>query len=202
MAARIPTIRARLARTELGHHSFVLHEPGWLAAAEARALLDDLRTSLSWERRSIVLFGKEVLQPRLIAWAGAVAYRYSGQTLEPRPMPAALEGIHARVCEAARAPFNHVLLNRYRDGADSMGFHADDEPELGENPVVASLSLGETRRFVLAARRGRGRWQWALGHGDLLVMGGACQHHYRHGVPKTSAAVGERVSLTFRLIVR
>jgi alkylated DNA repair dioxygenase AlkB len=171
-----------------------------MAAAEAdrafRSLLDDV----PWEERHIVLFGRRIPQPRLVAWAGEVPYRYSGQTLEPRAWSGLLRQLLGRVCAHTGVPFNHVLLNRYRDGMDSMGFHADDEPELGAEPAVASLSLGVTRRFVLVSRRGR--LVVPLEHGSLVVMRGQCQAEYRHGIPKDSAVTAERVSLTFRRILR
>lgn len=174
-----------------------------MAAAEAdrafRSLLDDM----SWEERHIVLFGRSIPQPRLVAWAGDVPYRYSGQTLEPRAWSELLQNLLGRVCAHTGVPFNHVLLNRYRDGKDSMGFHADDEPELGPEPPVASLSLGATRRFVLVSRRGpRERLVVPLEHGSLVVMRGKCQAEYRHGIPKAPTVAAERVSLTFRLILR
>jgi alkylated DNA repair dioxygenase AlkB len=144
-----------------------------------------------------------VLQPRLIAWAGALGYRYSGQTLEPHVPTPSVAALMTRVVEQTKVPFNHVLLNRYRDGADSIGLHADDEPELGRDPVVATLSLGATRRFVVKPRRARLGPSRSLEvvHGSLLVMGGTCQRHYVHGVPRASGAVGERISLTFRLLL-
>jgi alkylated DNA repair dioxygenase AlkB len=112
----------------------------------------------------------------------------------------------ARVAAAAGGALNAVLLNRYRDGNDSMGLHADDEPELGPNPLIGSVSLGVTRRFVLVPKRRTeqrsGRLDLELGHGDLLVMAGSCQHHYRHGVPKRRAVHGERLNLTFRYLTR
>lgn len=159
-----------------------------------------LRDELAWEAREVVLFGRRVLQPRLVAWAGDVAYRYSGQTLPPRPATPALRDLLDRVRARTGIPFNHVLVNRYRDGADSMGLHADAEPELGPQPVVATVSFGATRRFVVKARRSRERRHYDLQSGSLLVMGGSCQQHYVHGVPRTAAPVGERLSATFRLV--
>src|SRR5438874_1324596 len=97
--------------------------PGWLTAGEADGLLATLFAGLAWEQREIVLYGRRVMQPRLIAWAGELPYRYSGQTLEPRPFDPALARVRAAVAERAGVPFNHVLINRYRDGNDSMGFH-------------------------------------------------------------------------------
>ena len=149
-----------------------------------------------------MLFGKRIVQPRLVAWAGELPYRYSGQTLPPRPFPEAVRRVVELVNARTGVRFNHVLLNRYRDGNDGMGMHADDEPELGDGPTVASVSLGAPRRFVLAARRGGGRFEYVLGHGSLLVMRPPCQARCRHGIPKDPRAAGARVSLTFRQVLR
>src|SRR5689334_15649015 len=142
-----------MQRIDLSSGAWVELWDGWLGAAEATLLMSTLVGDFEWERRHIVLFGKRILQPRLIAWAGALPYRYSGQTLEPRPWPepvrAVLEPLCSAIGERSSVEFNHVLVNRYRDGQDSMGYHADDEPELGPDPVVASLSLGQPRRFAL-----------------------------------------------------
>jgi alkylated DNA repair dioxygenase AlkB len=187
----------------LGRGAWVAHEPGWIAPAEADRLLAALRDELAWEQREIVLFGRAVLQPRLIAWGGAVPYRYSGQTLEPRPLPATVAALQERVSGRAAVAFNHVLVNRYRNGDDSMGLHADDEPELGDDPVVATVSLGVARTLILAPRRrGEERRAFSLGHGALFVMGGSCQRHFRHGIPRAPAVRAERISLTFRRILR
>jgi alkylated DNA repair dioxygenase AlkB len=191
-------------RIPLASGAWLDHEPAWLSPEEADAALAALRDELRWEQREIVLFGRRVLQPRLIAWAGDLGYRYSGQTLEPRPFTPAAAGLLARVRGRTGAPFNHVLVNRYRSGEDSMGLHADDEPELGPDPVVAIVSLGAARRLVVRPRRrqDRARHDLELGHGALLVMGGTCQRHYVHGVPRQPGARGERISLTFRRLLR
>ncbi|HBK45083.1 MAG TPA: alpha-ketoglutarate-dependent dioxygenase AlkB, partial [Xanthomonadaceae bacterium] len=103
---------------------------------------------------------------------------------------------------ATGADFNSVLANRYRDGRDAMGWHSDDEPELGPQPLIASLSLGAARRFAFRHRSDPAlRLALTLGHGDLLLMAGATQSHYRHALPRTARPVGERVNLTFRRIV-
>lgn len=191
-------------RTTLARGAWIELEPGWLGEREADQALARLRAELTWEQRAIVLFGRSVLQPRLVAWAGGLGYRYSGQTLEPRAFPPVLEGLRERVRERAGVPFNHVLANRYRDGRDSMGMHADDEPELGDDPVVATLSLGATRRLVLKPRRkgdGPGL-ELDLVHGSLALMGGTCQRHYVHGVPRQGRVHAERISLTFRWLRR
>jgi len=191
-------------RVTLARGAWIEHEPAWIEPATADRLFATLRDELAWEQRAIVLFGRSVLQPRLIAWAGDVGYRYSGQTLEPRRFTPTMATLLARVIERAGVSFNHVLVNRYRMGDDSMGLHADDEPELGEDPVVATVSLGVSRRLVLVPRRRDDgpRRVVELGHGALLVMGGTCQRHFRHGIPREPAVRAERISLTFRRIFR
>ena len=198
-----------MSKLELSLGAWVELWEGWVEAPAAEALQRALTLELAWEQREIVLFGKRILQPRLIAWAGELPYRYSGQTLEPRAWPPALEAqmlaLCERVAQAAGSAFNHVLINRYRDGRDSMGYHADAEPELGPDPVVATLSLGQTRCFSLRAHRPQAAekaLRLPLRTGSLLVMGGSCQRHYRHAIPKqASEAAGERISLTFRRVL-
>jgi alkylated DNA repair dioxygenase AlkB len=146
-----------------------------------------------------VLFGREVLQPRLIAWYGDVPYRYSGRTLDPSPMIPPISAITEQVSATCETEFNHVLLNRYRDGNDSMGRHRDDEPELGDAPTVATLSLGARRRFSVYRSKQR-VWTEGLGAGDLLVMRGRFQHELAHELPKQRSVKAERISLTFRKI--
>ena len=179
-------------------------EPGWIPGPDADRLLAALRDELHWEQREIVLYGKRIMQPRLIAWGGDRPYRYSGQTLEPRPFTPQLAPVLEAVQARTRVPFNHVLVNRYRTGEDSMGLHADDEPELGPDPRVATVSLGAGRRFLVKPRRKEDgqRQDLELGHGALLVMGGTCQRHYVHGVPRQASVMGERISLTFRRLLR
>jgi alkylated DNA repair dioxygenase AlkB len=191
-------------RILLAAGAWLEHDAGWLSPDEAGRALAALRDELAWEQREIVLFGRRILQPRLIAWAGELGYRYSGQTLEPRPFTPTADRLLARVSARAGVPFNHVLVNRYRSGEDSMGLHADDEPELGLDPIVAIVSLGATRRLLVRPRRRRDseRHDQDMGHGALLVMGGTCQRHYVHGIPRQAGAVGERISLTFRRLLR
>jgi alkylated DNA repair dioxygenase AlkB len=181
-----------------------LHDP-WLPEAEAEALFAALREGIAWKQDKIRLFGDEFLQPRLTAWFAdpGVAYTYSGLTLGPAPWPAPARALRARVEEASGHRFNSVLVNYYRGGDDSMGFHADAEKELGEDPVIASVSLGARRRFLLKPVRklaGAEPVELALGGGCLLVMGGTTQRHWRHGVPK-QRGVGPRINLTFRRIL-
>jgi alkylated DNA repair dioxygenase AlkB len=194
----------RSMRIDLTRGAWLEHDSAWLDRDEADRALAALRDELAWEQREIVLFGRRVLQPRLIAWAGDLGYRYSGQTLEPRPFTRAGRQLLDLVCGRVGEPFNHVLVNRYRTGEDSMGLHADDEPELGRDPVVATVSLGSARRFIVRSRRKQDRdgQDLRLGHGALLVMGGTCQRYYVHGVPRELTARGERISLTFRRLLR
>jgi len=191
-------------RIALTRGAWIEYEPGWIEPQASDALLTALREELAWEQREVVLFGRSILQPRLIAWAGSIGYRYSGQTLEPRPFTPTVSALCARVSDRAGAPFNHVLVNRYRTGDDSIGLHADDERELGEDPVVATVSLGASRRLVLVPRRKSDGPRHAidLGHGALFVMGGTCQRHFRHGIPREPAMRAERISLTFRRVLR
>jgi alkylated DNA repair dioxygenase AlkB len=201
--ARPWSILTAVAHIDLLDGAWLELHDGWLSAGEASALLDTLVRELAWEQRHIVLFGRRILQPRLIAWAGELPYRYSGQTLEPRPWPEAARAVLTRVAATAHVDFNHVLINRYRDGQDSMGYHADAEPELGPDPPIATLSLGARRRFSLRrhdrSSREPPRDLW-LEPGSLLIMGGTCQRHYRHALPRASG-VEQRISLTFRRLL-
>lgn len=177
--------------------------PGWLPAPQAEALRLALLEGVDWEVHRIRLFGREVDSPRLSRWIGDAdaRYRYSGTEFEPHPWPASLLPLRQRLVAETGRPFNSVLLNRYRDGRDAMGWHSDDEPELGDAPMIASISLGATRRFLLK-HRGRPKARLALDllHGSLLLMAGQTQMHYRHALPRTARPVGERINLTFRWI--
>jgi len=181
----------------------VRHLPGWLASARADALQSALDTGIPWEIHRIRMFESWVDSPRLSCWIGdpQARYRYSGADFVPHPWPAFLLALRHQLEETFDARFNSVLLNRYRDGKDSMGWHSDDEPELGAAPLIASLSLGETRRFLLRRRDDhRSKVEYMLAHGDLLMMGGDTQRNYQHALPKTASPVGERINLTFRWI--
>ena len=178
-------------------------DAAWLAPGEAEALLAGLRDAIPWSVHRIRLFGREVDSPRLSCWIGdpGTAYRYSGTLFEPRPWPPLLLPVRERLCAELGTGFNSVLANRYRGGRDCMGWHSDGEAELGPAPVIASLSLGATRRFVFKHRSDPARkLALDLPHGSLLVMAGATQRHYRHALPRTARPVGERINLTFRRI--
>jgi alkylated DNA repair dioxygenase AlkB len=148
----------------------------------------------------MVMFGRRVAFPRLTAWYGdpGAAYTYSGVRNEPLPWTPLLRELRDRAAAAAGARFNSVLLNRYRDGRDGMGWHADDERELGR--VIASLSVGAVRTFELRHRGDRERIALPLASGSLIVMAGDTQRHWTHRVPKDARAAGERINLTFRWV--
>ncbi len=170
---------------------------------EATRLFEALRRGIRWQGEEILMFGRRVPVPRLVAWHGepGARYVYSGTLHEPLPWTPELAAIRDRVAELTGATYNAVLLNLYRDGRDGMGWHADDEPELGRNPVIASVSLGATRRFCLRHRRRKDlRLDLPLSDGSVLCMSGATQHHWVHSVPKTSTGVGERINLTYRFV--
>jgi alkylated DNA repair dioxygenase AlkB len=195
-----PEVSAR--RWELADGGSLLLQEGWLAPDESASVFERLLAELDWRQRAIRIMGREVLQPRLTAWYGDAPYTYSGVTLEPLPWTPLLAELRDRVVATTGDAFNTVLCNLYRTGADSMGFHADDEKELGPHPVIASLSLGAARRFVLHHKKKRAApVSIELRDGSLLVMGGTTQAHWRHALPKDRAATGARINLTFRRIV-
>ena len=166
-------------------------------------IYSQLATQLDWREDSIRVRGEWLKIPRLQAWYGEqhCTYTYSGLTLQPQPFPPLLNTLRRLAEAAANAPFNCVLCNWYRHGQDSVGWHADDEPELGRNPTIASYSFGATRRFLIKPKRGKHRaTAIPLPHNSLLVMEGEMQHHWQHQLPKTQQPVGGRINLTFRYI--
>lgn len=178
--------------------------PHWLDAGEADALMADLCAAVPWSRHRLRLFGREVQAPRLSCWIGdpGTAYVYSGTRFEPHPWTPSLQRLRTRLEAFCGQPFNSVLANLYRDGDDAMGAHSDDEPELGPRPCIASLSLGQPRRFRFRPRTGGGAGlAIELPHGSLLVMAGDTQRLYRHELPRTRRAPAARLNLTFRRIV-
>jgi len=184
----------------LPHDGSALYRPGFFNSADCERMFRSIHDETPWEARNIILFGKEVPQPRLACWYGDLAYSYSGITLDPRPMTPTLLEIKQRCEEAASTQFNSVLVNLYRDGQDSMGLHADDEPELGAEPVIASVSFGGERNFRLRHRQRKELQQVSLAPGSLLVMSGLSQQCWMHDVPKTKKFVEARINLTFRYI--
>jgi len=162
-----------------------------------------LANQLDWREDSIKFGGKMLKIPRLQAWYGQehCCYTYSGLTLQPQPFPAILDTLRHLAESIAGAPFNCALCNWYRHGQDSVGWHSDDEPELGRNPTIASYSFGATRRFLIKPKKGKHRaTAIPLPHNSLLIMQGEMQHHWQHQLPKTQQPVGGRINLTFRYI--
>lgn len=181
----------------------LIYSPAFFDQVEADRLLITLLDTIQWKQDTIRLYGKQVPLPRLSAWYGDTGkpYLYSGITLQPHPWTAELLAIKARIEAAAGARFSSVLLNRYRHGQDYVGWHADDEKELGLNPVIGSVNFGATRRFQLRRIDDHSiKHEVELQHGTFLLMQGSTQHYWQHQVPKTAAKIDERLNLTFRLI--
>jgi alkylated DNA repair dioxygenase AlkB len=176
--------------------------PAALPAPDADRLQTELLETIDWRPETLTIFGRPRQVPRLVAWHGdsGAKYTYSGVLHEPLPWTPVLERIRGRVSELTAHRYNAVLLNRYRHGRDAMAWHADDETELGDEPVIASVSLGATRRFRLRHRASRRTIAIDLSHGSLLVMSGPMQQHWLHSLPRTTRPVGERINLTFRWV--
>ena len=175
---------------------------GFFGPDEALALFDALRAEIRWERHRVRIRGREVDCPRLSGWEGDATYAYSGITLRPAPWTARVAAVRRRIEAATEETFNSMLANLYRDGSDRLGWHADDEPELGPAPVIASASFGAPRRFLLRPKRdGGASVPVVLEPGSLLVMRGPTQRHWLHSVPPTRRPVGPRINLTFRRIL-
>jgi alkylated DNA repair dioxygenase AlkB len=178
----------------------LLYDQQAFSAGKADALFAWLRKEIPWRQQHV----RAIPLPRLNAWFAdeGPRYSYSGLSHLGAGWLPELGEIKSQVEVASEAAYNSLLLNLYRDGRDSIGFHTDAEPELGLNPIVATVSFGAEREFVLKHKATREVLRYHLASGSLLVMGGTSQHHWLHGVPKTEGAVGARISLTFRRIVR
>ena len=176
--------------------------PGWLSHSNSDALQQQLERQLNWSQDSIMMFGKPVKIPRQQVWMGEAHchYRYSGMTFSPQPWHPLVKQLTDDISGFTGYQFNCVLLNLYQNGQQHMGWHADNERELGIDPVIASLSLGSTRRFELKHRHQPWQLAWDLPSGSLLLMAGACQQHWLHRLPKQSRITQSRVNLTFRYI--
>ncbi len=177
--------------------------PQFFNGAESNHFMQHLQETINWKQESMKMYGKEVLFPRLMAWYGdaAMSYSFSGNIFHPEPWTTGLLQIRDRITPISGQVFNSVLLNLYRNGNDSMGWHSDDEPELGLHPVIASVNFGATRRFQLRYKSEHQRkYELSLQHGSLLVMKGPLQEYWEHQVPKTTKISDGRINLTFRFI--
>lgn len=163
----------------------------------------ELYSGTKWQQYTIQIFGKRTPLPRLTAWYGdeGKSYTYSGIEHNPEPWTPVLSSIKERIEEVAEVRFNSVLLNLYRNGRDSVAWHSDDEPELGQNPIIGSVSFGGTRCFSLKHKQIKERkFEIDLPHGSFLLMRGETQHHWQHQIAKTTKQVSPRINLTFRII--
>lgn len=182
----------------------VLFFPNAFNLAESNAFLHSLIQEVPWKQEPITMFGRQVMQPRLTAWYGDVgkSYSYSGITMQPLAWTDTLLQVKNTVTNIAGVSFNSALLNYYRDGNDSMGWHRDNEKELGKNPVIASVSFGAARKFQLRRYSDKaGLTNIVLSHGSLLLMRGETQHYWEHQLPKVKGSTGGRINITFRVII-
>jgi alkylated DNA repair dioxygenase AlkB len=178
---------AALLRRELDARCWIDLVPGWLAGADD--VFTQLTETLDWQQRTVTMYERRLPEPRLTSWWAEAAGA-------PEPLPV-LAAARLALSDRYGVAFNTIGFNRYRDGNDSVAWHGDLRgPKLPEFNV-AILSVGARRPFRLRPRTGGRSIGYDLGHGDLLVMGGACQHHWQHSVPKVRAA-GPRISITFR----
>jgi len=176
----------------------------FLSLEQADRLFAELVTQVPWQQAEIRLFGKSVMTPRLSCWMGdaSAVYRYSNTTFLPEAWLNSILALKNQLETAVGCTFNSVLLNYYRNGQDAMGWHSDDEPELGAQPAIASLSLGAERRFLLREKTKNARSMGLpLAHGSLLLMQGDSQIKFQHALPRTAKSIGARINLTFRKIL-
>jgi len=181
------------------------YRPQFFPKPTADRLLQELIEKIEWTQNKIRFYGKESLVPRLEAWYGdpGKSYAYSGIQMNPKPWTKELVEIKEAIEKEAGVPFNSVLINYYRDGKDRVAWHSDDEKELGQNPIIGSVSLGAERKFKLRHKKYKENGLKAeimLQHGSFLLMKGPTQHHWMHEIPRTAKPIGPRINLTFRII--
>lgn len=191
--------KSGLTKIENGEYLFY---PDFFSKAESDLYFQNLKENIDWKQESMNMYGKQVDFPRLTAWYGDndKPYSFSGITLQPKFWTKELLEIKDKIEPLSNIQFNSVLLNRYRSGNDSISWHTDAEKELGQNPVIASVNFGATRKFQLRHIKTKEKIEIDLTHGSLLIMRGELQHFWQHQVPKTSKVVNERINLTFRVI--
>jgi len=181
----------------------IIYYPHFFDKKEADAIFGELLTEIPWQQDDIKIFGKTHPQPRLTALFGneGKPYSYSNIKMQPHPWSELLQKIKSHIEIVTSTNFTTVLLNQYRDGKDSNGWHADNEKELGINPVIASVSFGAARTFHLKHNTDKSlKKSIILEHGSLLLMKGTTQHCWKHQIPKTAKPIGSRINLTFRFI--
>lgn len=180
----------------------VTYYPQWLEANQASSYQMTLQDELQWSQDYIKLYGREVKIPRLQAWYGEpeATYTYSQLAMKPMPWHSVLADLRATLEQECNTQFNSVLANWYRNGQDSMGMHSDDEPVLGVQPVIASLTFGAARGFIMKHKLTGQKEVLELAHGSLLVMSGDTQTYWQHGINKTKKRIADRINLTFRHI--
>lgn len=184
-------------------NGWLIHYSGFLKNDEANSLFDHFMKNTPWEDGAIRIFGKTVPIPRKEAFfsLNGESYGYSGKRLENHRFTPELKELLKKIRSIYHHPYNSVLINLYRDGNDSNGWHADNEKELGKDPVIASVSLGASRSFDLKHNLNGRRLRFELNNGDLLIMGGELQHFWKHQIPKRKMITSPRINLTFRNIV-
>ena len=181
----------------------IIYYPEFFDKEQADKIYSELLQEIAWQQDLITVFGKTHPQPRLTALYGneGKPYSYSNITMQPHPWNTLLQKIKYHIETTTECQFTTVLLNQYRDGKDSNGWHADNEKELGTNPIIASLSFGAERVFQLKHNTiADAKKSIVLEHGSLLLMKGSTQHFWKHQIPKTAKPIGNRINLTFRSI--
>lgn len=176
--------------------------PAFISLQNSELLFNELLHKTPWNQGKITIFGKKYATPRLEAFyaENGLNYAYSGQQLIVHPFTNELEKLKNLLEEFTGQKFNSVLINLYRNGNDSNGWHADNERELGNNPFIASISLGTERRFDFQHIKSKEKKSIILENGSLLLMGEEIQHHWKHQIAKTKKVHSPRINLTFRLI--
>ena len=178
-------------------------EKNFFNATDSDKLLTKLISDLPWESMIIKMFGRNMTIPRLQCWIGdeGCDYKYSGKKLNRRSWTKDLTMIREKIYEEFKIDFNSVLVNYYRDGKDSMGWHSDDEKELGPNPTIASISFGSERDLVFRNKISKETRSIAQAHGCLILIDGRTQKNWQHSIKKTQKVIGPRINLTFRNII-
>ena len=177
--------------------------PDFFKSEIANDLFEKLKNEIPWQQDDIMVYGKTYAQPRLTALFGneGKPYGYSNIIMQPHNWSPLMMFIKTEIEAVCNENFTTVLLNKYRDGRDSNGWHADNEKELGRNPIIASVSFGAERVFQMKHNTIKDLKQnIVLEHGSLLIMSGTTQHFWKHQIPKTAKPIGERINLTFRII--